>query len=278
MKFNLFVGVDWSGAKGSSLKELQAAAVKPGQAMPETVDNPRGGQWNRTDLLSWVRECHRRNGPTLFGFDFAFTYPYLDTLAYFPGHPESPDSAYSLWALVDRVCRDDGDFHGRTFFSAKQPGFWKYLNISTLKGDLFDNSRLRQTEAACVQRYNIFPTSVFNCVGPASVGIGSIAGMRVLHKIWKEAGREFAIWPFQEPQEGQSVITEIYPRLFLERGEHYRVGKEMLDDRPNLWEDTRDALVGAAALRNIAEAQKYWEPRFLTPAVRRMEGWIFGVE
>lgn len=278
LSFKLFAGIDWSGARGSALKELQVAAAGPGQAAPELVANPAGGLWSRTAAYQWMQKIHREQGPVLFGFDFAFTYPYLDALAYFPGHPETPESAYDLWALVEKTCADDPDFHGRTFFTAKQPGFWTYLNVSTLKGDKFDNRRLRSTEAHCVSQFNVFPTSVFNCVGPASVGIGSIAGMRLLHKLRTEHEKDFAIWPFQEPKPDQSVIVEIFPRLYLERGEHYRVGKSILDGQPSLWEDSRDALISAAALRNIAEAQKYWEPRFLTPACRKMEGWIFGVE
>ncbi len=48
--FDLFVGVDWSGARGPRLPGLQVAVCRPGNAPPLLLDRP----WTGRGLLDWL--------------------------------------------------------------------------------------------------------------------------------------------------------------------------------------------------------------------------------
>ncbi|MTI84255.1 MAG: hypothetical protein FH756_10190 [Firmicutes bacterium] len=91
MQFNNFIAVDWSGAKGPSLKGLKVASCEPGEGAPSLIST--NGNWRRSHLVNWITRKAKDNGPILVGFDFAFTFPYCDKKAYFPGEGRSPYDA-----------------------------------------------------------------------------------------------------------------------------------------------------------------------------------------
>jgi len=228
----------------------------------------------------------------LIGLDFAFAYPYCDEEAYFPANPSSPDSREALWELVDKTCTRDKDLYGGSFYLKSDAPFADYICFQTYTGTHFNNSRLRLTEEAC-KSLGTRPSCTFKCVGSDSVGIGSLAGMRLLHALSNEPEERIPIWPFAPILEGQSAIVEIFPRLYYvmadqdpirwkERScldrvlDHYHsepVSESVLIGT----EDEADAVVSAAALRHLAKESCVWSPTSMTQCAKEFEGWIFGV-
>jgi hypothetical protein len=280
--FTLFVGIDWSGAVGPRLPGLRVAICRPDHGPPELVDGPFNGLWSRNTLLDFLVDLTARH-QALIGFDFAFTYPFLDRGTYFPGVERQPRSAPALWQLVDRVSHDAEEFYAGPFYRRRDQPFYRYLNAPGHRGDLFE-SRRRVTEEVC-RRWTA-PSSAFNGVGPGAVGIGAIAGMRFLRCL----RRSLPIWPHDRPEPGQSVVVESFPRLVFKRaGQDPRRWQEPETFSETLsyfgappvippkTEDEADALVLAACLRSDAVRPELWAPAGLTRRVAHSEGWIFGV-
>ncbi len=152
---------------------------------------------------------------------------------------------------------------------------------------------MRIADNLCAQKAGN-PASVFKCIGPESVGIGSVAGMRLLHYIRNRLSKDFLIWPFQSEDNGRSVIVEIFPRFFYilsganprEWRNRQNVNKALKwfdsealpPDQGLASEDQIDAMISSAALRHLAGDPNIWQPAGLTDCARAYEGWIFGVK
>lgn len=288
-RFEEFIGIDWSGAKGPYLKNLKVAGCVPGGSVPKLMLPPKGENWRRDELVDWViEEANQRC--ILVGADFAFAYPYRDQNAYFPRHLESPESAPSLWQTVETICKDEPNFYGGPFYKDQAAPFSQYFCYQTYRGPYFDNNRLRRTDQAC-ELMGTRPTCSFKCVGPDQVGAGSAAGMRALHFLATNHSKVLSIWPFDSLVDGKSTLVEIFPRLFfiLAREdpqqwnsisvinavlEHFG-SKPLPHDRVGS-EDEIDAIVSAAALRSLSSDGAAWHPEALGVEVRTYEGWIFG--
>lgn len=284
--FNRFIGIDWAGAENPG-RGIQVAQCFRGSACPEIVSNRESTNWRRREVLDWLVQINNQGTRIVAGIDFAFAYPYCDERAYFPGHKDSPKSFKSLWKIIDSIC-NPGDFYGGPFY--KPPPFCDYLLYQTYKGARY-KGRLRLTDSLCSSN----PASVFKCVGAESVGIGSIAGMRMLHYINTHLNKDFQIWPFEKENNGRSVIIEIYPRLFFKladqnvsRGwsdlslvnkvlEHFKSNPLPRDTKVIKSKDEIDAIISAAAIRHLAANPDIWNPPGLNECARLYEGWIFGV-
>jgi hypothetical protein len=131
------------------------------------------------------------------------------------------------------------------------------------------------------------PQSVFNAIGEAQVGPSSVSGMRMLWHLRRNHPGLFSVWPFDDIDDECSVIVEIFPRYFaLSRGHSPKMKDLALLNAalskfesaavvvsPNS-EDEGDALLSAAALRNLSREQEL----FCMPVTyERRQGWIFGV-
>jgi len=219
VEYDSFVAIDWSGAKSPKCG-IQVAECKIGVSPPVLTDPPHtsGTTWRRSDVMKWIRARITGNERLLVGLDFAFAYPFCDAEAYFPGSDASSESYRDLWRSVDKICRKDKDLYGGSFYLQRNAPFADYLCYQTYTGTRFDNSRLRLTETAC-NKLGTRPSCTLKCVGPDSVGIGSIAGMRLLHSLTSEESQHFQIWPFSQIGENQSVIVEIFPRLYYVRAD-----------------------------------------------------------
>lgn len=128
--------------------------------------------------------------------------------------------------------------------------------------------------------------SLFHLIGPAQVGLASLAGMRFLRVL-----EGFAIWPFDDAERGGPVTVELYCRLFAElAGVKGKIRDASIlntalshfGSRPTtlcgpITDHQSDAILSAAGLRALALRAKYWNPATLTDKVRRTEGWTFGV-
>ena len=226
------------------------------------------------------------------GADFAFAYPYCDKSAYFPGHPESPASALALWQTINSICRDERHFYAGPFYKDRATPFSDYFCYQTFTGTHFDNKRLRRTEKVCVALYNTRPTCAFKCVGQDQVGSGSAAGMRVLHFLATNHKNTISIWPFDSVSKSKSTLVEIFPRLFFTLAKkdpqqwsnndtvnavlkHYN-SRLLTQGITTYSEDEVDAIISAAALRDLSSGAGVWHPQSLDEETRRFEGWIFG--
>jgi hypothetical protein len=289
MNFGRFVAIDWSGAKdaGRGLAGIQIAVCEAGRSAPRLVANPDGGNWRRSDVVSWLSDDVAQGNAALVGFDFAFSFPFCDSGRYFPNTEVSSKSPQTLWQLVDSVCIDAAEFYGRPFTTDHRvsTSFW---SCGPRPAGILE--RHRETETVCARRKLGRPESIFKLLGPKQVGLGSLAGMRVLRRLHQIDG--ITIWPFDAAASGMTVV-EIFPRRFLNEAGHgtakIRTRAELdaaliaYGSEPaeaisgQLGDDQTDALVSAAALRHVADRREVWNPPSMTRCAQEHEGWIFGV-
>ncbi len=279
MSFTRFVALDWSGARQAN--GIAIAVCIPGRAAPRLIPPPDGRRWSRLQALDWVMALVARER-ALVGFDFAFSLPFSRAGRYFSHADPSVDD---LWALVDGLGGEAADLWGGGF--AVDPRFADDFWRAGPRREGYIEPH-RPTEMACRAAGLGAPESAYKLIGAKQVGLGALAGMRVLHRLKAVA----AVWPFADGP-GRSVLVEIYPRLFLRRAgignrkvrawddlgtalEALGSRSPKVGDKPPSDHDT-DALVAAAGLRALAEEDRVWDaPRHDIEAVRR-EGWIFGV-
>ena len=288
--FELYVGVDWSGAKGPRVPGLQVALATPDGTAPSLLPNPVGGHWRRSDFEVWLTELIQSGRRVLVGFDFAPAYAFADEGAFFPGVTGAPEDARALWALVDRLAAEDPELYGMRI--AHTPPFAAHYLTPAGKGSLY-RYRQRLTERACAAITT--PHPVLKCIGAANVGTGSLAGMRLFHRLSGRLGGRIAFWPFDDVSapDTTAVLVESFPRAYyMAVGADARAWAEpetiakvyaaygsRQSEAPVLSqrEDEADALVIAAALRHLSNKLPLWNRAQLPDAVRRAEGWIFGV-
>jgi len=285
-RFERFAAIDWSGAKGRRQRGIAVAACEEGRTAPVLVE-PSGASWGRAEVLDWLVE--QADEPILIGLDLSPAFPFADRGAYFPGWPESPPDARSLWALVDESSAQDLHFAASGFVG--EPQARRHFRQQRDCGDLFEPGRGRLRE--CEKRQldlGLSPSSCFNLIGPAQVGKSSLTGMRVLHAL---DGR-IPVWPFDSLPEAGPVIVEIYTTIAA-RAARIRKGLSKMrdgaaldaallemDSDPHMplarYDDhSTDAILTAAWLRAAAGDPRLWNPTALTPEIARTEGWTFGV-
>jgi hypothetical protein len=284
-RFRHFVAIDWSGAKGERHAGIALASCAVGDAPPQLV-RP-GHRWSRAELLAWLTD--ELPVDALVGFDMSMAFAFHDRGAYFPGWAESPANARALWALVDHHCAEEPHLGATTFADhpALAPHFRRH---GGREGANFGGGRGRFRETEHGQaRAGCRPYSNFNLVGAAQVGKGSLAGMRLLHRL----SGVHAIWPFDPLPARGSVLVEIYTTLAaiaagrtaarskIRNWAELDIALANLGSKPAagsgpLSDHASDALIAAAWLRKVAHDPGLWNPRHLTPDLAQREGWTFG--
>ncbi|MFM5894787.1 MAG: hypothetical protein ACKOQM_10220 [Novosphingobium sp.] len=284
-RFRHFAAIDWSGAAGERHHGIALAICSGGEAAPKLV-RP-GHRWSRGEVLDWLE----RDLPadTLVGFDMSFSFAHADQGAYFPGSVSSPTKARELWALVEAVCV--AELHlGATKFADQLDIAPHFRRHGGREGVLFGGGRgrFRHTEHAQA-RAGCRPYSNFNLVGAAQVGKGSLAGMRLLHRLQ----HRHAVWPFDPLPDSGSVLVEIYTTLAAIAAGRTAAKSKIRDyaalnaalsalnskpaqGRGAITDHAADALISAAWLRTIAHDPAMWSPPLLTPEIAQTEGWTFG--
>lgn len=280
--FDRFYGIDWSGSKARRLPGLRVAASAPGDGAPALLDGPHpGGLWRRLDVLALLEREIAAGSRVLAGFDFAFAYAHADRGGYFPDTGPDLADIRALWAFVEDLAGDTEDLYAGAVYAPGSPVADHYLS-PVGRGPLY-SYRQRRTEQACAGITT--PHPVFKCIGAANVGTGSLAGMRMLHRIAETA----AVWPFDAP--GPVTLVEVFPRrYFMGVGQDPRAWRDAAVIDATLAgygsaayagpaldsEDKADAVVAAAALRALSADPQVWSAPAHEPA-SRLEGWIFGV-
>ena len=288
MAFDFFVGIDWSGAKGDAHKGIAVFICHEGDSVPTKIAPPNGKRaFSRGDILLLLRDLSQK-GRVLAGIDFAFAYPIDAQGHYFPALKQGtqPEDAPALWALIDEINHTAPDFYGGLLWD--HPDYGRYYNApSGRKGTHFASRRRLTEEVASAVKS---PSPTFNCVGPAGVGTGSLAGMRFSHALAGEA----EIWPFFENKDASLSVVEIFPSYYFTlagikpvKGVQAKppalnqalaffgtqpVGDDFQAAGPD--HDDADALISAAALRHFSRDSAIWK----VPMQARREGWIFGVK
>jgi hypothetical protein len=282
--FQRFACIDWSGAAGAFQPGIAIATC--GTAGPPELVEPAGRHWSREEVLRWLP----KQGDCLIGIDFSASLPFVDAGAFFPGWSESPPNARALWALVDRIAKDEPHLGVSHFVDHAEVSRY-FRRHGGRVGDRFGarNGRMRVIEGAA-HAAGVSPASSFNLVGASQVGKGSLAGMRLLHRL---SGR-VPIWPFDPVPENGPLIVEMYTSLAARAG-GVRKGRSKLRDPQALdaalvaldspphaplarYDDhITDAMIGAAWLRRTAGDEDLWHPRALTPHIAKTEGWTFGL-
>ncbi|BDI60506.1 hypothetical protein [Qipengyuania nanhaisediminis] len=296
-KFDHFLAVDWSGARGERHRGIALAIADAGGGPPVLVEPPARG-WSRTEVMELLRDDLPAN--TLVGIDLGISLPFNDCGAFFPGWDASPSHAKKLWALIDDICSADEHLGAHGFLAHPEASRY-FRHGKAHEGDRFHlanaitrEGRFRETEIA-QKRQKCRPVSNFNLVGAAQVGKSTLTGMRMLHQL----RGHLAVWPMdpvpaRRITSGGSMLVEIYTGLvsreaaalsgartkLLTYGD-LNVALEALGSPPVMRygaidDHSSDALLTAAWLRVASGQEQRWEPRFLTAQIAWTEGWTFG--
>lgn len=278
--FTRFAAIDWSGAKGARHPGIAVALCDAGDPAPRLIAPPARG-WARAEVLDWV--LAQAGSPTLIGFDFSFSAPFVARGAHLPGETQG-DDARALWAHVDAASTDP-DLGAAEFVDARR-GTHFYLGAQD--GAKADFLHWRTCEVA--HDGSTKPSTVFDAIGAAQVAKASFAGMRLLHRL---DGR-VPIWPFDPAPTRGACVVEIYTAIAA-RAAGARKGRSKIRDGATLdsalaalgsqphapldryTDHATDALLTAAWLRRAADDAAPWRPAAMTPQIARSEGWTFGV-
>ena len=284
-RFQHFVAIDWSGAKGPRQKGIAVAICQPGHAAPVLVRPSH--RWSRSEVLDWLQS----ELPTgaLVGLDLSPGLPFADLNAYFPNWSQSPTTAKELWQLVDKIAVNDLHLAASSFVSHHEARR-HFRHGKGDCGDLFTTGpgRMRRTELR-QKEIRLTPSSCFNLVGAAQVGKSSLTGMRVLHRL----AAAIPVWPFDPVPETGSVIVEIYTSLAARAAKIppgrskmltgaaldaalLQLGVDPHTTLPQYSDHATDAILTSAWLRIAADSPELWNPPGLDD-VRLTEGWTFGV-
>ena len=286
-RFQHFLAIDWSGAKGATQKGIALAIVHRDGGAPVLIEH----RWGREDVLAVLRD--ELPDDTLVGVDLGIALPHADCGAFFPNNRVLLPDAPALWALVDDICRDEPDLGANHFVA--HPDYRPYFRDGADTGPHFGcdgaahgRGRFRVTEHAQAAM-GCKPYSNFNLVGAAQVGKSSLTGMRMLNRL----RGHLPVWPIDPLRETGSVLVEIYTSLAAREagrssakakmrsnedlnealgvlGSRTVAGSGAIDDHSS------DALLTAAWLRAVAGEPDRWAPRGLTADIARTEGWTFG--
>jgi hypothetical protein len=280
-RFQSYVAIDWSGAKGNRHGGIAIAEAR-GDAPPRLVR--QGHVWSREEVLHWLlRQAEKE--PTLFGFDFSFAPPFLERGAYLPGEAGVPDTAREFWAYVDHHCHDI-DLGAASFLEQLHRRHFYFGIADGVKADFV---RFRQCDQRLNRQGGRKTASAYDAIGAAQVAKASFSGMRFLHHL----DGKVAIFPMDPLPEHGSAVVEIYTRIYLRRagmsGKKLRTRKQLnealiglgskptrLRFEPN--DHQTDALVTSAGMRQLARTEpRAFGPEGLTEEIARTEGWTFGI-
>jgi hypothetical protein len=287
-RFDAIIAIDWSGARDPSSQRayIWCCYAEPGAAGCLEVISLNSGR-TRAEVVAWLIE-EARQQRLLVGFDFAFSLPW-GYVAHQLGRQED------TWLDVVAFCAERGE----KLLAECPPPFWGRRGTRKPRdADLTVfglTSLYRRTDIAVGTA-----KSAFQIGGPGAVGTGTLRGIPLLGQL-RQAG--YHIWPFDGPpgDTRQSVVVEIYPRLFVRPrrvtksdraardGFLRQLGEEgngELIAAPEHWavavasEDGFDAFISVVKMgkEQATPGQGFarYGPDFYADPVIASEGWIWG--
>ena len=286
--FDLFIGIDWSGSKAINTKSIAVATCLQGKEQPQLLQNLR----SRTCVANYICDLIKTDQRVLIGIDANFGYYNKVGQKHF-----GEEYTYlNHWKMVDEYSKDDKNFYAQGFWNNSKftSDFWQ----DGKRPDWFDAEKLRRaTETQCIKDGYGHPESPFKICYTKQVGKGGLAAQRMAYALKKKLENKIAIWPFEQDDKAQIVLTEIYPRQFLMRAGHgttkvndidslnkvlpYFNSKIMSKNEIVSDHDT-DALVSSAGLRYLCGQDAVipdaiCNPKGMDYNAKVREGWILGV-
>ena len=303
--FDIFIGIDWSGAKAPLHTPAIAVAkcYRGDKNAPELIAPNQPGHdgplkdkswstyWSRTDIFEYILDLLKTSKRIFIGVDANFGYAQDIGEKQFGKNYDYKD----LWGAVEKESAHDDNFLAAGYWEKHSDIFW----VQGKKPDHITLSK-RQTETICAENGYGRPESPFKLIGAKQVGKGGLAAMRMAYALKENAGDQICIWPFEREitDTSQIVISEIYPRQFLMRCGHglakvntlseLNEALEKLDsniinnDTYRFSNHDADSIVSSAGLRMICGSQKTIPKTLSYPPDMdnhhaKREGWIFGV-
>ncbi len=285
--FDLFVGIDWSGAKAPvKTRAIALALAWQGCEAPHIS----GKTWSREMVADWIAALSQKNKRTLIGIDCNFGYSQIVGEKQFGVRYDYTD----LWQAVEAANQNEPNYFAGGYWNHTQ--YKKHFWTDGKMPSGFEMPK-RLTETACGEAGHGWPESPFKLIGAKQVGKGGLAGMRMALELKRRCGDKICIWPFEEnADEANIVITEIYPRQFLRRAgwgnqkvrtlEELneclpKLGSDMIEEEVDVSDHESDALIAAAGLRYLCGQDKrvpenIARPPMLDRQTAQREGWIFG--
>ena len=286
-RFDAWIGIDWSGAKGR-YSGIALAECRADGSGPRLIAPP-AGRWTRGAVAAWLGQRIAAGERLLAGFDFAFGFPWIAGEGYLAGRTPHIADAFALWELIEQASAEAPDFHSGPLVT--HPDFADSYWVSGKQRPGWRNDK-RRTETACGTATSTYPETVFKLIGAKQVGKAALAGIRTLRAIRLAAPAHVAVWPF-EPADKPAVLAEIYPTLFRRQalGNTAKIkDRATLDnalaaldsgpaqDAPASFSDhDGDALISAAGLRWLDRTGRLFALPEDAEAQACREGWIVGV-
>jgi hypothetical protein len=261
MTFDLFVGIDYSGAETaeSRLTALQMFSAVPGAEPQPVRPDPLARNWSRREITHWLKARIDAGTKLLIGIDHGFSFPQ----SYFKRY------RISSWpAFLDDFCR---------YWPTAEP----HVYVDFVRDGVVWDRRAKppgertggSNEFRICERWTSSAKSVFHFDVQGSVAKSTHAGMPWLRFLREQCGERLFFWPFDgwQPPAGKSVIAEVYPSIFRNR---YTKNDRTADEH--------DAYAVARWLEETARnglLDRYFNPPLTLPErqTAALEGWILGV-
>lgn len=261
MTFDLFVGIDYSGAATvqSRLKGLQMYSAVPGAEPQPVRPKAPARNWSRQALASWLKTRILEGKNLLIGIDHGFSFPQ----AYFERY-----HLKSWPAFLDDFCRYWPTTEPHVYVDFVRDGTVWHRQAKPPGERVGQPDQLRLCE-----RWTSSAKSVFRFDVQGSVAKSTHAGIPWLSFLREQCGGRLFFWPFDgwQPSAGVSVIAEVYPSIYRNRFAK--------DDRTT---DEHDAYAVArwpeeTTRRGLLD--RYLDPPLTLPErqIAALEGWILGI-
>ena len=254
LKFNNYIGIDYSGAKTSlsRLAQLQIYIADP-DSDPRSINPPKKGikNWCRKELTGCLKEILKSKDKTIIGIDHGLSFPY----DFFKKN--KLDSWYRMLAFVAETWKTSLD------------------TVTVEEARQKVGSPGKANEYRLTEKWMPAAKSVFHFDIQGSVAKSTHAGIPWIYEIMQdvEIRNRTHFWPFDgfDVKPGKNVVAEIFPSLFRKRY-----------DKSKRSDDQHDAFVVSAWLRDTDKRgllNYYFNP-MLTESEKQLvvlEGWILGV-
>ncbi|HAD08032.1 MAG TPA: hypothetical protein DCF62_00995 [Porticoccaceae bacterium] len=252
MRFNRYIGIDYSGARSpeARLKALQVYAARP-HSEPEKVCPPVPGakNWSRREVAQYCLDALEAGERVIIGIDHNFSLP---------------------MSYMERYGISDWEFFLRDFVG-HWPTHEEYTYVEFLRED---NPRTGDaSEFRLCEQWTASAKSAFQFDVQGAVAKSTHAGLPWLLWLRQTTKGHVHFWPFDgfDVPAGGSVLAEAYPALYKRRYPK--------QDRSS---DEHDAWSIAAWLRDADQRgvlDRYFHPPLTLSEQKRarLEGWILGV-